>query len=171
MRVTICSAKCRGVEAGGRAGQGPILIMSGVMASVCIAFRAHKAKAPNLFRFSGLSALLSNQPDADPTYMRVVPRRGLEPPHLAAHGPEPCASTNSATWALGSTFVLHIFHCLYCFAYQLLCLSGPLESGSDLNSVVPRRGLEPPHLAAHGPEPCASTNSATWALKDNVRTM
>ena len=31
--------------------------------------------------------------------------------------------------------------------------------------VVPTEGLEPPHLAAHGPEPCASTNSATWALK------
>lgn len=62
-----------------------------------------QAKAPNIFRFSGLSALLSNQPDADPTYMRVVPRRGLEPPHLAAHGPEPCASTNSATWALKDT--------------------------------------------------------------------
>ncbi len=29
--------------------------------------------------------------------------------------------------------------------------------------LVPRRGLEPPRLAAHGPEPCASTNSATWA--------
>src|SRR5471030_1203247 len=32
------------------------------------------------------------------------------------------------------------------------------------NFVVPTEGLEPPHLAAHGPEPCASTNSATWAL-------
>ena len=31
----------------------------------------------------------------------MVPRRGLEPPRLAAHGPEPCASTNSATWAGG----------------------------------------------------------------------
>src|SRR5476649_2176377 len=30
--------------------------------------------------------------------------------------------------------------------------------------MVPTEGLEPPHLAAHGPEPCASTNSATWAL-------
>jgi hypothetical protein len=29
--------------------------------------------------------------------------------------------------------------------------------------MVPRRGLEPPRLAAHGPEPCASTNSAIWA--------
>ena len=37
---------------------------------------------------------------ADCTSGRVVPTEGLEPPHLAAHGPEPCASTNSATWAL-----------------------------------------------------------------------
>src|SRR5690606_26318014 len=32
-----------------------------------------------------------------------------------------------------------------------------------MRMMVPRRGLEPPRLAAHGPEPCASTNSATWA--------
>ena len=31
----------------------------------------------------------------------MVPRKGLEPSRLAAHGPEPCASTNSATWARG----------------------------------------------------------------------
>ena len=31
-------------------------------------------------------------------------------------------------------------------------------------SVVPRAGLEPAHLAAHAPETCASTNSATWAF-------
>ena len=30
--------------------------------------------------------------------------------------------------------------------------------------MVPTEGFEPPHLAAHGPEPCASTNSATWAI-------
>ena len=35
-----------------------------------------------------------------------------------------------------------------------------------LKLVVPTEGLEPPHLAAHGPEPCASTNSATWATED-----
>src|SRR4051812_20564108 len=29
--------------------------------------------------------------------------------------------------------------------------------------MVPRRRLELPHLAVHGPEPCASTNSAIWA--------
>src|SRR5690606_27897603 len=33
---------------------------------------------------------------------KVVPRRGLEPPLLAEHGPEPCASTNSAIWAGGA---------------------------------------------------------------------
>ena len=38
------------------------------------------------------------------------------------------------------------------------------DYGSTSGRVVPTEGLEPPHLAAHGPEPCASTNSATWAL-------
>ncbi len=32
----------------------------------------------------------------------LVPRRGLEPPHLAALVPETSASTNSATWARGA---------------------------------------------------------------------
>lgn len=31
-------------------------------------------------------------------------------------------------------------------------------------SMVPRKGIEPPHLAAAGPKPAASTNFATWAL-------
>ena len=31
--------------------------------------------------------------------------------------------------------------------------------------LVPRRGLEPPRLAALVPETSASTNSATWALR------
>ena len=31
--------------------------------------------------------------------------------------------------------------------------------------LVPRTGLEPARLAAHAPETCASTNSATWALR------
>lgn len=34
--------------------------------------------------------------------------------------------------------------------------------------VVPTEGLEPPHLSEHGPEPCASTNSATWAFLASV---
>ena len=31
------------------------------------------------------------------------------------------------------------------------------------NKNVKRTGLEPARLAAHAPETCASTNSATWA--------
>ena len=36
-----------------------------------------------------------------------------------------------------------------------------------LKKRVPRTGLEPARLAAHAPETCASTNSATWAF--NIR--
>lgn len=39
-----------------------------------------------------------------------------------------------------------------------------VDFSTVLNSLVPTEGLEPPHPKAHGPEPCASTNSATWAL-------
>src|SRR6516225_12345456 len=35
----------------------------------------------------------------------LVPRRGLEPPRLAALVPETSASTNSATWAFATAFV------------------------------------------------------------------
>jgi hypothetical protein len=43
------------------------------------------------------------------TFYVLVPTEGLEPPHLAAHGPEPCASTNSATWALLRSDILVLF--------------------------------------------------------------
>ncbi len=38
-----------------------------------------------------------------------------------------------------------------------------LRTALDL-FLVPRKGIEPPHLAAAGPKPAASTNFATWAL-------
>src|SRR5450830_104545 len=41
----------------------------------------------------------------------VVPTKGLEPLHPKAHGPEPCASTNSATWAL---LLLAACRCMFC---------------------------------------------------------
>ena len=40
----------------------------------------------------------------------------------------------------------------------------PLQHKSILTKRVPRTGLEPARLAAHAPETCASTNSATWAF-------
>ncbi|MDQ5927748.1 MAG: hypothetical protein QG633_186 [Patescibacteria group bacterium] len=36
-------------------------------------------------------------------HLFVVPRRGLEPPSLAAYAPQAYAYTNSATWASGDT--------------------------------------------------------------------
>lgn len=39
------------------------------------------------------------KPAAAGFFVGLVPRKGLEPSRLAPHGPEPCASTNSATSA------------------------------------------------------------------------
>ena len=39
------------------------------------------------------------------------------------------------------------------------------KPSSAREKQVPRTGLEPARLAAHAPETCASTNSATWALR------
>ena len=36
---------------------------------------------------------------------------------------------------------------------------------------VPRTGLEPARLAAHAPETCASTNSATWAFFERANSL
>src|ERR1700704_5057941 len=55
-----------------------------------------------------IEAITAQLKSAENTSGRVVPTEGLEPPHLAAHGPEPCASTNSATWAL----LLHFYSAL-----------------------------------------------------------
>ena len=44
------------------------------------------------------------------------------------------------------------------------CITFAADINENCSLLVPTEGLEPPHLAAHGPEPCASTNSATWAL-------
>jgi hypothetical protein len=56
---------------------------------------AKKQKTPRAKNFAGFSFYCA---DCLANHL-LVPKRGLEPPHLAAHGPEPCASTNSATWA------------------------------------------------------------------------
>src|SRR5450830_1017972 len=57
------------------------------------------------FRHVGIVLLASTADcftadDNENNALLVVPTKGLEPLHPKAHGPEPCASTNSATWAL-----------------------------------------------------------------------
>jgi hypothetical protein len=42
----------------------------------------------------------------------------------------------------------------------------PTQRVGFFPNLVPRRGLEPPHLAALVPETSASTNFATWATED-----
>ena len=42
--------------------------------------------------------------------------------------------------------------------------SATSPSNTNREKRVPRTGLEPARLAAHAPETCASTNSATWAF-------
>ena len=135
-----------------------------------------------------------------------MPTKGLEPLHPKAHGPEPCASTNSATWALMLPMLLLYLttvlrtttkttrcwwcprrdsnpytrrhmdlnharlpipprgHCAAHFNCILLATVLRITTMNNLLLVVPTKGLEPLHPKAHGPEPCASTNSATWAL-------
>ena len=63
--------------------------------------------------------------------------------------------------------------CIITDAPASQCIS-PLESGLfgfrkiRSGNLVPRRGLEPPRLAAQVPETCASTNSAIWATESDV---
>ena len=43
----------------------------------------------------------------------------------------------------------------------------PLQTHKSLWIKVPRTGLEPARCETHAPETCASTNSATWASKED----
>src|SRR5690606_11272744 len=81
---------------------------------------------------------------------RVVPRRGLGHTGATPAGPAGPAFLALTRCAQAHRFLGQMKKWLPCDSHFLY-------------RVVPRRGLEPPHLAAHGPEPCASTNSATWA--------
>src|SRR5690606_23456120 len=63
-------------------------------------------------------------------------------------GPEPSASTNSATWAMPK-------HQFAVFLRSRLLRSNGAQEKTRTSTVLPPLG----------PEPSASTNSATWALK------
>ena len=75
---------------------------------------------------------------AQPTFFILVPTEGLEPPHLAAHGPEPCASTNSATWAS----LLAVCCCSDCGEPELYrtCDRRSMPAGTELALPDARQG-------------------------------
>ncbi len=58
------------------------------------------------YRTKALSLPFSLFREFSDTESEVVPRKGLEPSHLAALAPEASASTNSATWAHLTTSLL-----------------------------------------------------------------
>ena len=64
---------------------------------------------------SSASTNSATSPTCNNMLKKRVPRTGLEPARLAAHAPETCASTNSATWAL-------IKHQLLNLSFVSICL-------------------------------------------------
>ena len=64
---------------------------------------------------SSASTNSATSPTCNYMLKKRVPRTGLEPARLAAHAPETCASTNSATWAL-------IKHQLLNLSFVSICL-------------------------------------------------
>ncbi len=72
-----------------------------------VASFASNLRAKNFYRnsFNGIVFITINIISlTNNIYCYLVPRRGLEPPHPKAHGPEPCASTNSAIWAFSASY-------------------------------------------------------------------
>src|SRR5450830_1399325 len=67
-----------------------------------------------------------------------------------------------------SCIVIFWTNTLYFYTQKRVLRKTYLESFST-KLLVPTEGLEPPHPKTHGPEPCASTNSATWALHQRTR--
>ena len=69
----------------------------------------------------------------------MVPRRGLEPPHPKAHGPEPCASTNSAIWATIQALQYRLDEERKFYRKEILCqrkITEPKQAVKALKAVL-----------------------------------
>ena len=98
-----------------------------------------------------------------------VPKEGLEPSHLAAHAPETCASTNSATSVSSDVHQLRASEKIYWFEDFMTCWfeiykSINLQINKSKNIKVPWTGLEPAHLSKYAPQTYVSTNFTTRAF-------
>ena len=86
---------------------------------------------------------------------------------LPSLGPEPSASTNSATWA-------HCDDCsptyVYCWSRStnLVSMKRSLSQVSHQINGAQEKTRTSTVLPPLGPEPSASTNSATWALQTMI---
>ena len=86
---------------------------------------------------------------------------------LPSLGPEPSASTNSATWA-------HCDDCsptyVYCWSRStnLVYMKHSLSQVSHRINGAQEKTRTSTVLPPLGPEPSASTNSATWALQTMI---
>ncbi len=86
----------------------------------------------------------------------LVSGRGLEPYRFSTPIGYFC-SLGSKNISIG----LQVRATLFCKKLHLL------GTNFRFASLVPRRGLEPPSLAAYAPQAYAYTNSATWAILKN----
>ena len=133
-----------------------------------------------MFVFQNKKSKKSGKRDSDP---RPQPWQGCALPTELFPQNIPCQGWHLNSWGKVVFYQLYIFNKLKTDGEEeetrtpTSQLTLPPQSSASTNSAtspscwitceekrVPRTGLEPARLAAHAPETCASTNSATWAF-------